>query len=58
MTKSLKDTIDDAAVKAKELAEKAGHAVKDAVGKVVDVTKNTADKVKHAGDHAGNKLGA
>ena len=48
---NLKDTIDEAAAKAKEAAEKAGHAVKDGATKV-------ADKIKGTGNTAGKKLGA
>lgn len=57
MTTSVNKAIDDAAAKAKELAEKAGHAVKDGAGKVADVAQNAAEKVKHAGDRADQKLG-
>ena len=55
---TIKDKIDDAATKAKELAEKAGHATADAATKTADVAHKAAEKIKDAGASVGKKLGA
>ena len=68
-----KDKIDQAADKAKDVTEKAGHAVKDGAATVADKAMDVAekaghavkdgastvaDKVKDAGKAVGKKLGA
>ena len=55
---NVKQKIDEAADKAKDLAEKAGQKIKDGANTVSEKAHEAADKIKEAGRHVGNKVGS
>src|SRR5450432_468963 len=56
-TNNLKDKIDSAADKAKDLAEKAGQKIKQGADKASEKAHGAADKIKDAGNNVGKKVG-